>query len=91
MNNSKITISDNAAIRITELTSKGDDKGKKLRISVDGGGCSGFQYKYDFITQADKEDLIFQKDSATVVIDSVSIELIKGSEVDFVLCSLSLS
>ena len=84
MNIEKITISDNAASRIQEITSKGDEKGKKLRISVDSGGCSGFQYRYDFIDQEKSEDIIFEKNNVAVVIDPISIEFIKGSEVDYV-------
>ncbi len=84
MNMKKITISDNAASRIKEITTKGDEKGKKLRISVDSGGCSGFQYRYDFIEQEKSEDIIFKKNNVTVVVDPMSIEFIKGSEVDYV-------
>lgn len=84
MNTEKITITDSAVSRIKEITSKGDEKGKKLRISVNSGGCSGFQYQYDFIEQEKSEDMIFTKDGISIIIDPISIEFLKGSEVNYV-------
>ncbi len=84
MNNTEITISDNAAARIKEISSEGEEKGKKLRISVDGGGCAGFQYKYDFISKENTEDILLNKDGATIVIDPTSAEFMKGATIDFV-------
>ncbi len=78
-----VTISERAARRIGEiLKSEGDDA--KLRISVEGGGCSGFQYKFDVErTQAD-DDLVIERDGAVVLVDSASVPFLAGSEVDFV-------
>lgn len=84
MNITEITISDSAAARIKEISSEGEEKGKKLRISVEGGGCAGFQYKYDFITDVNKEDLVLNKDGATVIIDPTSADFMKGAIIDFV-------
>jgi len=84
MNSNEITISDNAALRILKITSDGSNAGKKLRISVEGGGCSGLQYKYDFITEAEEEDIILQKNGADVIIDPTSAEYMKGSLIDYV-------
>jgi iron-sulfur cluster assembly accessory protein len=78
-----VTISERAARRIGEiLKSEGDDA--KLRISVEGGGCSGFQYKFDVErTQAD-DDLVVERDGAVVLVDPASVPFLAGSEVDFV-------
>jgi iron-sulfur cluster assembly accessory protein len=78
-----ITVSDRAARRIGQILSK-EGEGAKLRISVEGGGCSGFQYKFDVErTQAD-DDLVIERDSAVVLIDPASVPFLAGSEVDFV-------
>jgi iron-sulfur cluster insertion protein len=83
---SQIYISDNAAKRINQLLSEEDSNIKLvLRISVEGGGCAGFQYKYEFVNdQVSEDDHVFKKNDAVVVIDSMSLELIKGSIVDYV-------
>jgi iron-sulfur cluster assembly accessory protein len=77
-----VTISASAARRLNAIL-KGED-GVALRISVKGGGCSGFQYAYDVERARANDDFVAVRDGATVVIDPVSLELIKGSEVDFV-------
>ena len=78
-----VTISERAARRISEiLKSEGD--GAMLRISVEGGGCSGFQYDFKLDSQRADDDLVIEKDGATVLIDSVSIVYMGGSEIDYV-------
>jgi len=83
-NKHNITLSDSAAERIGYLSSQDDDRGKKLRISVIGGGCSGFQYKYDFVDTSEKDDIIIEKGGATVLIDEISADLIKNSQINYV-------
>ena len=55
-----------------------------FRITVLGGGCAGFQYKFDFSESIDDEDIVFDYKNAKVLIDRTSIELIKGSRIDYV-------
>ena len=77
-----VTISASAARRLNTIL-KGE-AGAALRISVKGGGCSGFQYTYDIDRARADDDFVATRDGATVVIDPVSLEIMKGAEVDFV-------
>ena len=78
-----VTISERAARRIGQiLKSEGD--GAMLRISVEGGGCSGFQYKFDVEKARAEDDLVITRDGATVLVDPASVPFLEGSEVDFV-------
>ena len=54
-----------------------------LRVAVDGGGCSGFQYRFDLVEHADPDDLRVERDGASAVVDVVSLALLNGSEIDF--------
>jgi iron-sulfur cluster assembly accessory protein len=78
-----VTISDSAAKRIGEIL-KGEPAGAMLRVSVEGGGCSGFQYKFDIERARADDDLVLARDGAVVLIDPVSVEYMAGSEIDFV-------
>src|SRR3954469_6284439 len=78
-----ITVSARAARRIGEIL-KTEGDGAMLRISVEGGGCSGFQYKFDVEHSKTDDDLVIARDSAIVVVDPASVPFLAGSEVDFV-------
>ncbi|MGA8389129.1 MAG: iron-sulfur cluster insertion protein ErpA [Pseudolabrys sp.] len=78
-----ITVSERAARRIGEIL-KGEPAGTMLRVSVEGGGCSGFQYKFDMERAKAADDLVISRDSAVVLIDPVSVNYMAGSEIDFV-------
>ena len=78
-----ITVSDRAARRIGEIL-KGEPAGTMLRISVEGGGCSGFQYKFDMERAKAADDIVISRDGAVVLIDPVSVNYMAGSEIDFV-------
>ncbi|MCB1427594.1 MAG: iron-sulfur cluster assembly accessory protein [Nitratireductor sp.] len=81
---SAISVTDAAMKRIAKILS-GEPGKDALRISVEGGGCSGFSYKYDLVANDRQEDdLVIEGDGAMVLIDSVSIPYMSGSEVDFV-------
>jgi iron-sulfur cluster assembly accessory protein len=78
-----VTVSERAARRISEIA-RGQPNAPVLRISVEGGGCSGFQYKFALVSAGDSDDLLIERDGARVVIDLVSLEFLAGSEIDFV-------
>jgi iron-sulfur cluster insertion protein len=79
-----ITITDSAARRIAALKAQEEAEGAFLRIAVSGGGCSGFQYGLTFDEQTSPDDFVFEHGGVTVVVDDVSLDLLNGSEVDFV-------
>lgn len=81
MNNS-IEITDNAQDHIASILS--NDKVKFFRITVLGGGCAGFQYKFDFENSINSDDKLVKTKKIEVVIDNTSLELIKGSKIDYV-------
>jgi iron-sulfur cluster insertion protein len=80
----RITISDSAARRIAALKAQEAAEGAFLRIAVSGGGCSGFQYGLSFDEETSPDDVVFEHGGVRVVVDDVSLELLNGSEVDFV-------
>src|SRR5262245_39622313 len=78
-----VTMTERAARRIGEIL-KAEPTGSALRVSVEGGGCSGFQYKFDVDRAQAADDLVIDRDGATVFIDSVSLQYMAGAEIDFV-------
>jgi iron-sulfur cluster assembly accessory protein len=78
-----VTISERAARRIGDIL-KGEGSGAMLRISVEGGGCSGFQYKFDVEHDRTDDDLVIERDNVVVLVDSASRPFLAGSELDFV-------
>ncbi len=78
-----VTLSDAAARCIAAILQAEKDK-SAMRVSVEGGGCSGFSYKFDLVDAANADDLILEKDNAKVLIDSLSLVYMGGSEIDFV-------
>jgi iron-sulfur cluster assembly accessory protein len=80
---SDVTITERAAKRIGHIL-KSEAEGAMLRISVEGGGCSGFQYKFNVEKDRADDDLVITRDGATVVVDPASVPFLAGSQVDFV-------
>ncbi|HEY5167232.1 MAG TPA: iron-sulfur cluster insertion protein ErpA [Pseudolabrys sp.] len=78
-----VTVSDKAARRIGEILNA-EPAGSMLRVSVEGGGCSGFSYKFDIERAQASDDLVIDRDGAVVLIDPVSVNYMAGSEIDFV-------
>lgn len=79
-----LSLSDNAAQRIKTLAQAEETPDIMLRVTVSGGGCSGFQYSFAFDDTINDDDQVFEKAGARVVVDSISLELLGGSEVDFI-------
>jgi iron-sulfur cluster insertion protein len=79
-----VAISERAAKRIAALLAAENNAALGMRISVSGGGCAGFQYGFSFDDARNADDKVFERDGARVVIDEVSLDLLKGSEVDFI-------
>tara|TARA_X000000368_G_scaffold305476_1_gene243770 strand:- start:800 stop:1147 length:348 start_codon:yes stop_codon:yes gene_type:complete len=80
---SVIQISDGAVNKILSLADSEDDTNLNLRVYVTGGGCSGFQYGFSFDKVIDEEDTCITKDGANLVIDSLSLQYLQGSTVDY--------
>jgi iron-sulfur cluster assembly accessory protein len=80
---SPVTVSERAARRIGEIL-RGEPPGSVLRVSVEGGGCSGFQYKFDVEHDQTDGDLVIAHGNATVLIDPVSLRFMEGARIDFV-------
>lgn len=78
-----VTISERAARRIGQIL-EGEPAGAMLRVSVEGGGCSGFQYKFDVDRSRAADDAVIDRGGAVVLIDPVSLQYMAGSEIDFV-------
>ncbi|RFC66575.1 iron-sulfur cluster assembly accessory protein [Fulvimarina endophytica] len=78
-----VTLSDKAVKRIAAILAKAPDA-NSLRVSVEGGGCSGFSYKYDLTSETEASDLVLERDGARVVIDETSVVYLDGSVIDFV-------
>ncbi|HEY4943331.1 MAG TPA: iron-sulfur cluster insertion protein ErpA [Rhizomicrobium sp.] len=77
-----VTVSARAARRIAEIL-KSEPTPTMLRLAVTGGGCSGFQYNFALDDIRMDDDLVVERDGATVLIDPVSLDFLKGSEIDF--------
>ena len=77
-----VTLSSAAARRLKAL-SEAEGHTVMLRVAVEGGGCSGFQYKFDLVEAAEDDDLKIERDGAAALVDVVSLALLKGSEIDF--------
>ena len=78
-----VTVSERAARQIGQILGR-EPPGTMLRLSVEGGGCSGFQYKFDMDRQQAPDDVVVRRDGALVLIDQVSLKFLAGSEIDYV-------
>jgi iron-sulfur cluster assembly accessory protein len=78
-----VTMTERAARRIGEIL-KAEPAGAMLRVSVQGGGCSGFQYRFDIDRAQQDDDVVVARAGATMLVDSVSLQYLAGSEIDFV-------
>ncbi len=83
MTEPQISLTENAAKRVAWIAER-QHKPAILRLAVDGGGCAGFTYKFELAEVADDEDAIAETDGVKLVVDPVSLDLVRGSAVDFV-------
>ncbi|XP_060167282.1 iron-sulfur assembly protein IscA-like 2, mitochondrial [Lycium barbarum] len=78
-----VLLTENCVRRIKELQA-GEHKEKMLRLSVEAGGCSGFQYEFSLDDKTNSEDRIFERDGVKLVVDNISFDFVKGATVDYV-------
>ena len=83
MTTTDVTLSFSAAQRIRAL-GQAEGRAVMLRVAVEGGGCSGFQYQFDLVDQPQDDDLKIERDGAAALVDVISLALLKGSEIDYV-------
>ncbi|HEB82067.1 MAG TPA: iron-sulfur cluster insertion protein ErpA [Gammaproteobacteria bacterium] len=81
--NASIAFTDAAASKVKALVEEEGNPNLKLRVSVDGGGCSGFQYAFAFDENVNEDDTVVEKNGATMVVDVTSMQYLNGSEVDY--------
>jgi iron-sulfur cluster assembly accessory protein len=79
----EITLSPSAAARVAAIAER-QGKPAILRLAVEGGGCAGFSYRFGLADEVEAEDLSVERDGVTLVIDEVTLDLVRGGEVDFV-------
>lgn len=82
MQSSNFQVTDRALSRVAAILAK--EQATALRVSVEGGGCSGFQYRYDLVDGPDGDDLVIKGEAATVVVDPTSLPFLEGARLDFV-------
>lgn len=78
-----VEVTERAALRIAKVLAK-EPAGSMLRVAVNGGGCSGFQYAFDISRERAADDLVIERDGAIVLVDPVSLDFLRGSKIDFV-------
>ncbi len=83
MDQQNLTLSPSAAVRVATIAAK-QGKAAILRLSVEGGGCSGFQYKFGLADAPESEDSVTETDGVKLVVDPVSLDLVSGCIVDYV-------
>jgi iron-sulfur cluster insertion protein len=83
MDQNSLTLSPSAAARVAAIASK-QGKPAILRLAVEGGGCSGFQYKFGLADGPEADDSVTETDGVRLVVDAVSLDLVSGCVVDFV-------
>lgn len=79
----EIALTPSAAARVATIAAK-QGKPAILRLAVDGGGCSGFQYRFGFADAVEADDVVAELDGVRLVVDSVSLNLVRGAAVDYV-------
>lgn len=81
--NASPVVTERAARRVKQILAR-EPEGSLLRVAVNGGGCSGFQYAFDIVPTRAPDDLLIERDGVGVVIDPVSLDFLRGAHIDFV-------
>ena len=81
--NTNVSLTESAARRVNAIAAR-QGKPPLLRLAVEGGGCSGFQYKFELAERAEDDDNVAVRDGVSLLVDPISLDLIAGSEVDYV-------
>ena len=84
MSEASVRLSPSAAKRVAQIAARQGKPDLKLRLAVDGGGCSGFQYRFALEQTAAEDDLAVETDGVTLLVDPVSLPFVEGAEVDYV-------
>jgi len=84
MTQQPVALSETAIARLTQLIARNGNPNVKFRVRVEGGGCSGFQYRFGFDESVADDDLIVERDGVTMLVDPVSLPLLEGAVVDYV-------
>jgi iron-sulfur cluster assembly accessory protein len=83
MTDKTVEVTDAAFARVAKVLA-GEPEMDALRVSVEGGGCSGFSYKFDLVSGRNDDDVVLEKDGATILVDELSLVYMGGSVIDFV-------
>ena len=79
-----VSMTQNAVQRLERLIAEKDNSNLMLRVYVQGGGCSGFEYGFQFEEKREEDDLEFERDGVKLLVDSMSFQYLMGSEIDFI-------
>jgi len=79
-----VRLTENAAARVAAIAARQGDAPRILRLAVDGGGCAGFQYRFELADAVAADDVVSETAGVRLVVDPVSLDLVGGAEVDFV-------
>lgn len=83
MNEVPLIITLNAAKRISDIIAS-EPSGTFFRVAVEGGGCSGFKYKFDLTREMNKDDIVIESQGARILVDTTSLGFLSGSQIDFI-------
>jgi iron-sulfur cluster insertion protein len=78
-----LVFTDSAAAKVADLIAEEGNPELKLRVFVQGGGCSGFQYGFTFDDAVNEDDTLFEKNGVTLLVDSMSLQYLVGAEIDY--------
>ena len=83
VNNTMLTITENAVLKIKDILAEENNPAIKLRIFVQGGGCSGFQYGFTLDEEKNEDDFVVEKDGLEILVDSMSAQYVQGANVEY--------